>query len=449
MEPAPTSRRPSKSKSAERILRLAAVVVAVSVSSPAQAEWEPLFDGESLDGWKRLGGKATYRIESGSIVGESQSGTPNTFLATERSYGDFVLQLEYLVDPQLNSGIQIRSASTPEYRRGQVHGYQVEIDPSPRAWSAGIYDEARRGWLFALETNPRAQKAFKQNDWNQVTIACVGPTIRTWLNGVPTSYLVDDMSLSGFIALQVHSVSRENSGRTISWRNIRIATSDIETIITSLDESFPHVVNLIPNRLDQREAELGWRLLHDGDELDDWRPTKRNAWQMEDGLLVSRAGKAGNHLLSRSTFESFELQFEFRATRDAAGGVDWGVSEGEKPTRLGFHIADDASPAARSADDANGVADLSGQLKATKPARFVNPAGRFNHARILVDHDGRVEHWLNHMRVLEFELGAEELRDALGLADSGGGPPEGHLRLRHDGDEIAYRSLKVREITPD
>jgi hypothetical protein len=128
----------------------------------------------------------------------------------------------------MNSGIQIRSNSFPNYRDGRVHGYQIEIDPSKRAWSAGIYDEARRGWLVNLDNNPAAQKAFKQNDWNHYRIEAIGDTIKTWINGVPAAHLIDDKTSSGFIALQVHGIGKEKKeGTEIAWKNIKILTQDL------------------------------------------------------------------------------------------------------------------------------------------------------------------------------------------------------------------------------
>ena len=104
----------------------------------------PLFDGKTLDGWKQHGGKAKYAVEDGAIIGTSVPNTSNSFLCTEKTYGNFILELEFKVDPELNSGVQIRSEVNANDR---VFGYQVEIDPSARAWSGGIYDEGRRGWL--------------------------------------------------------------------------------------------------------------------------------------------------------------------------------------------------------------------------------------------------------------------------------------------------------------
>ena len=123
--------------------------------------WVDLFNGENFDGWNIKGGEAKYTVRDNAIVGSTVHNTPNTFLTTDKMYGDFILEVDFKVDTTMNSGIQIRSNSYPNYYNGAVHGYQVEIDPSKRAWSAGIYDESRRGWLNPLKDNPEAQKAFK------------------------------------------------------------------------------------------------------------------------------------------------------------------------------------------------------------------------------------------------------------------------------------------------
>ncbi len=184
--------------------------------------WVELFDGQSLDGWTQRGGKASYTVEDQQIVGTTVPNTPNSFLCTKQHYDNFVLQLEFKVHPELNSGVQIRSNSLPEYNNGRVHGYQVEIDPSDRAWSAGIYDEGRRGWLFNLTQKDDARYAFQQDQWNKLLIIAIGNRIRTWLNGVPAADLTDDMTASGFIALQVHGVGGRQDPISVRWRNIRL-----------------------------------------------------------------------------------------------------------------------------------------------------------------------------------------------------------------------------------
>lgn len=141
------------------------------------------------------------------------------------------MELELLVDEGMNSGIQFRGKITPEYNNGWVHGYQCEVDPSSKAWSGGIYDEARRGWLYPGTLNPAGGQAFKHNEWNKYRIECIGHNIRTWLNGVPAAWLIDDMTSEGFICLQVHSVNDiSDVGKQIHWRNIRIKTGNLKPL---------------------------------------------------------------------------------------------------------------------------------------------------------------------------------------------------------------------------
>ncbi len=185
--------------------------------------FEPLFVGQDLESFETLGGAARFVFNDGILTGTTAADSPNTFLATTRHYTDFILEFEVKVDSLINSGVQIRSNSRRDYQNGRVHGYQVEIDPSARAWSAGIYDEGRRGWLFDLRGNRAAREAFRQNDWNHYRVEVNGEHIRTWINGVLAADLIDDMTDSGFIAFQVHSVGEAHLvGRDIQWRNVRI-----------------------------------------------------------------------------------------------------------------------------------------------------------------------------------------------------------------------------------
>lgn len=194
----------------------------------------PLFNGKNLAGFVQVGGHAKYRVEDGQIVGQCVPNTPNSFLCTERHYTNFILEVEFKVDPSLNSGIQIRShyfdqvkeyawqGKTVKVAPGRVHGYQVEIDPSARAWSGGIYDEGRRGWLNDLKDRPEAGRAFKQGDWNKFRVECRGDSIKTWINGAPAADLKDGYTPAGFIALQVHGVGNKETAMEVRWRNIRL-----------------------------------------------------------------------------------------------------------------------------------------------------------------------------------------------------------------------------------
>ena len=188
-----------------------------------------MFNGKDLSGWAIKGGEASYYMDGGILVGTSK-GRHNTFLATDKEYGDFILELELLIDPTMNSGIQIRS-----HEREYVFGYQVEVDPTERAWSGGLYDESRRGWLYPLTMNPPARTAFKNAIWNSYRIEAIGASIRVWVNGVCTSATIDDMDAVGFIALQVHGIGDdEPAGKQIKWRNVRILTEDLEAYRTNI-----------------------------------------------------------------------------------------------------------------------------------------------------------------------------------------------------------------------
>jgi len=181
-----------------------------------------LFNGKDLSGWTQRGGKAVYLVEGDAIVGETRPKQPNSFLCTDRDYSDFILELDFMVDPEANSGVQIRSESRPDYKNGVVHGYQVEIDPGERAWTGGIYDESRRGWLAPLDKNPQARAAFKQGQWNHFRIECRGDHFQTWLNGVACADLHDSMTPKGFIALQVHGVGDHEATLRVRWKNLML-----------------------------------------------------------------------------------------------------------------------------------------------------------------------------------------------------------------------------------
>jgi hypothetical protein len=197
------------------LLAVAPLATPAALADEDEKGFVPLFDGKTLDGWKKVGGGATYRVEDGMIVGEVGPGA-NTFLRSEKTYGDFILKLDVKLDIPGNSGIQFRSHQRE--KDGRVFGYQCEIDPSDRAWTGGIYDEARRGWLYPLKGKPEAQKAFKKDDWNSFVIEARGSSLKTWVNGVPCAELDDTMDKEGFIALQVHAGKK---GR-IRWKNIRL-----------------------------------------------------------------------------------------------------------------------------------------------------------------------------------------------------------------------------------
>jgi hypothetical protein len=204
----------------------------------AQSEdgWVSLFNGKDLEGWEQHSGAAEYRVEDGAVVGKTVPNTGNSFLCTKKKYGDFILELEFKLPEGMNSGIQFRSEYYKEettveingkpkkFPADRVHGYQFELDPSKRAYTGGVYDEARRGWLFDLKNNEAARNAFKQGEWNKARIECKGESIKTFINDVPAADLKDGMTKEGIIALQVHGIGKKEDavGKEVRWRNIRI-----------------------------------------------------------------------------------------------------------------------------------------------------------------------------------------------------------------------------------
>lgn len=175
-----------------------------------------LFNGRDLTGWREVG-DALWSVEEGELVGRVGGGK-QSFLVTTDEYSDFELELE-LKNLGGNSGVQVRSHQRDN---GQVYGYQIEVDPSERAWSGGLYDEGRRSWLVDLKDKPAARAAFKNSEWNHYRIQLQGSRIRTWVNGVPVVDAIDNADSKGFIALQVHSGPKGH----MRFRNLRLRTFD-------------------------------------------------------------------------------------------------------------------------------------------------------------------------------------------------------------------------------
>jgi len=425
----------------------------------AQDGWVNLFNGKDLTGWKQLNGEAKYEVVDGVIVGTTVLNTPNSFLCTEKNYSDFVFEVELLVEENMNSGIQFRSESKPEFNNGRVHGYQCEVDPSARAWSGGIYDEARRGWLYPLELNPKAQSALKMNEWNKYRIECIGNSIKTWLNDISCAEVIDDMTPTGFIALQVHSIGRDETkvGHQIKWRNIRIKTENLKS---SPCEGI-YVVNLLPNNLSDAEKEQGFQLLFDGKSLDNWKvastgePVKKG-WEVINNELVVNANKdvkGDGDIISKKEYGPFELKFDFKLTEGANNGIKYGIGNNGPHIGLEYQILDDEKhPDAKQGVVGNRtLASLYDLIPAEKEARFINKIGEWNQGRIVVFPDNTVQHWLNGRKVVEYKRGsaiykALVARSKYAEYEGFGMAPKTPILLTDHHDNVFFRSLKIREL---
>ncbi len=443
--------------------------------------WNDLFNGKDLSGWKQLNGKAKYEVIDGEIVGTTVANTPNSFLTTDKSYGDFIFEVDLLVDNEMNSGIQFRSLSDPNYMDGRVHGYQCEVDPSARAWSGGIYDEARRGWLYPLEMNPKGREAFRRGEWNHYHIEAIGNSIRTWVNGIPCADLVDDETAKGFIALQVHSIHDESeAGKQIKWRNVRIKTENLQCRPWT---DIP-VVNLVPNYLSPQERAQGWRLLFNGETTSGWRGVGKEAfpekgWHVENGELVVESADGaesgnGGDIVTLDEYSTFEFKVDFKITEGANSGIKYFITEkyGSDMSAIGleYQILDDKRhPDAKKGTDGNRTIGSLYDLIPAHKNKIVHKPGEWNQARLVVKgtrHEewlkgnnfvatdfvgASVEHWLNNRKVLEYERGTQAFyalvaRSKYAKWDGFGGWESGHVLLQDHGNEVHFRSIKIRKL---
>lgn len=186
-----------------------------------------IFNGKDLSGWTQKNGTAKYEVVDGTIRGTTNEGSPNSFLCSDKLYGDFELEFDVKVHNSLNSGVQIRSQTKDGTPDGRVNGPQVEIEASGAngAESGYIYGEACGGWMTPKE-KLIPHKHFKDGEWNHYKVVAKGPRIQTWINGEAISDLVDEAKFQshpkGFIGLQVHGIKKGSGPFDVQWRNLTI-----------------------------------------------------------------------------------------------------------------------------------------------------------------------------------------------------------------------------------
>jgi Domain of Unknown Function (DUF1080) len=430
----------------------------------ASAQWKKLFNGKDLKGWNQKNGAAKYTVENGEIVGTTVANTTNSFLCSNEEYSDFIFEVELKVENAMNSGIQFRSLSKPDYQNNRVHGYQMEVDPTDRAWSGGIYDEARRDWLYIPNINPEGKKAFKKGEWNKYHIEAIGNTIRTWINGIPVAHLIDDMTAKGFIALQVHAIYGDmKEGMKIRWKNIRIQTANLKS--SPLDNT--PVINLLQNNLSEQEKAQGVKLLFNGKDFTGWRAVHGTAmptvhWSIQNGeinVAPSDGSETGNDIVTTEQFGAFEFTFEFKYLEGANSGIKYFVNEsfesgGKSGIGLEYQILDDEKhPDAKMGAAGNrtlaSLYDLIPSYKLDK--RFQRKIGDWNQGRIIVYPNNIVQHWLNGFKVIEYER-KSNIFDAL-VARSKyekykgfGAGDKGNILLQDHGNNVSFKNIKIREL---
>ena len=445
------------------IILFATGTLILGCSKKDKAPWINLFDSKTLTGWEQKGGAALYEVREGVIVGTTVNNTPNSFLTTEKAFDDFILELEFKVDPTMNSGIQIRSNSYDYYLNGRVHGYQIEIDPSERAWSAGIYDEGRRGWLHPLtDENSIAKNAFKQNKWNHYRIEALGDTLKTWINGIPAAHLIDDQTSMGFIGLQVHSIhAAQTAGMEVAWRNIRILTQNLQKYA----QNSPLPALTKKNSLTSNELEEGWTLLWDGKTTEGWvgaslKEFPNKGWIIEDGELtvLSSGGKesaAGGDIVTLQKYGDFELMLDFKLTQGANSGikyyVDTTINKGiGSAIGLEYQILDDERHPDAKEGNHEGSRTLASlydlvQADTNKPTK---PIGEWNTAHI-ISKNNQVVHYLNGAKVLTYDRKSEAYRKLVATSkyvkwSNFGELDLGHILLQDHGDRVSFKNIKIK-----
>ena len=435
----------------------------------AQQQFTSLTNGRDLSNWETYGGEAPYTISGDTITGTAVVNTPNTFLCTERPYSDFILTLEFNDDAPLNSGVMARGQWRQQDDIRRIYGYQVEIDPSPRGYTGGIYDEARRGWIYPLHYNEGARHLYRHGEWNDLRVEAIGDNLRTYVNGQAAANLVDSLDDSGLICLQVHSINQELAGKQVRWRNIQVL--DNATEADRLRAVQAPVENLLVNTLTEAERRQGWRLLFDGQSTEGWRGAKLDdfpsqGWEVADGelrVLPGNGGEStnGGDIVTEDHYSNFELVFEFKPSEGANSGVKYFVdpdlNKGQgSAIGLEYQILDDE----RHPDAKLGVMGnrTMASLYDLIPASAIDVPGRgkeykigaWNRGRI-VSKDGHVEHWLNGYKVVEYDRLSPTFKALVNYSkyrdwENFGRFPEGPILLQDHGDAVAFRTIKIREL---
>ena len=453
----------------------------------SQENWTNLI-GDDLSNWEIKQGAAEFEVNDGVITGTSLLKSPSTYLGTKKFYSDFIMEFEVFVEAGLNSGVQFRSLNYTGQKK-IVYGYQIELEANnperSRMWTGGIYDQSRRSiFLYPLSVNPIARSSFKVDEWNFVRLEAIGNSVRTWVNGIQCSNLLDDTSADGFIALQIHSISKESQeGKKVKWKNIRILTENLNQNRYPVEDYAPEINN-IDNYLTDNQIEEGWEFIFDGKSSDGWIGVNSDefpnkGWKINNGVLTvlsadGQESENGGDIITKEKYKNFELELDFKITKGANSGIKYFVDPKVYITKgsaigLEYQILDnkfhkDGSQKYRilemsdndwvvkkeSVKKNRGVASLYDLIEAEKYNWKDVAAGEWHRAKI-VSNNGHIEHWLDNEKVLEYNRFSQVFKALVEYSkysvwDNFGQIESGHILLQDHGREVSFKNIKIKDL---
>ena len=337
-------------------------ITLLAFSSFSFAGETELFPNDSLEGWHIVGPQISYTLNDGVLTGEGNE-RRNSFLTSDKAYSDFYLKVDVKII-RGNSGIQVRSHDIGN----RLTGYQIEADPSERAWSGGLYDEGRRAWLQPPNENVR--DAFNLEKWNTYEIWCVGPRIKAKVNGKTTTNFLDFMDLSGYIGFQIHSGNSK-----VQWRN---------ATITEWSNTY--------------SSELEVTTLFDGKTLTGMQPVGGGTWTVEDGAIVGRQSKDDDTtglMWITTPYENFALKLKYKIDKGNSGFFFRSQQiPNDKTGVKGIQVEIDRQP------DCGGLYESSGRGWLSKPTEQFSKYDDWNDMMVYTCGSG-VMVWINNKLVVE------------------------------------------------
>ena len=337
-------------------------ITALLFASSCVADGTPLFENNTLDDWYIVGPQITFTLEDGVLTGEGKE-QRNSFLTSKKSYGDFYLKVDVKII-RGNSGIQVRSHDIDN----RLVGYQIEADPSPRAWSGGLYDEGRRAWLQSPREDVR--DTFKLNAWNTYEIWCIGPRIKAKVNGKVTTDFLDFMDFSGHIGFQIHSGDSH-----VMWRNATIKEFNNEWTPTLVVHS-----------------------LFDGKTLNGLESVGGGTWTVEDGAIVGRQTEEDavtGLMWIKEPCENFAIKLKYKIDKGNSGFFFRSQQIPNDNTGIkGIQVEIDRQP------DCGGLYESGGRGWLSKPSKQFSKYDQWNEMMVYTC-GSNVMVWINNELVVD------------------------------------------------